>query len=79
MSWVSQSQQTVMSMGEVFKLINVSGNGFLTKMDIFQGLADNFGDMGFTENEWESMFELMETNQDGFFNFEQFIYGVSAY
>ena len=25
------------------------------------------------------MFELMETNQDGFFNFEQFIYGVSAY
>ena len=79
MSWVSQSQQTVMSMGEVFKLINVSGNGFLTKMDIFQGLADNFGDMGFSENEWESMFELMETNQDGFFNFEQFIYGVSTY
>ena len=67
------------SIGEIFKLINVSGNGFLTKMDIFQGLADNFGDMGFTELEWESMFELMETNQDGFFNFEQFIYGVSAY
>lgn len=51
-----------MALGEVFRLINVSGNGFLTKMDVLQGLADNFGDMGFTENEWESMFELMETN-----------------
>ena len=25
------------------------------------------------------MFELVETNMDGFFNFEQFVYGVSAY
>ena len=31
-------------------------------MDIFEGLADNYGDMGFSETEWESMFELMETN-----------------
>ena len=39
-------------------------------MDIYQGLADNFGDMGFSETEWEAMFELIEINQDGFFNFE---------
>ena len=80
MSWVSQSQQIVMSLGEVFRDINVSGNGFLTKMDVLQGLADNFGDMGFSESEWESMFSIIETNQeDGYFNFEQFVFGVAAY
>jgi len=52
----------VMRMAEVFRLINVSGSGSLSKMEIFRGLADNYGDMGFTEAEWESMFELMDTN-----------------
>lgn len=64
MSWICQSQQVVMRMAEVFRLINVSGSGSLSKMEIFRGLADNYGDMGFTEAEWESMFELMDTNQD---------------
>ena len=49
-------------MAEVFRLINVSGSGSLSKMEIFRGLADSYGDMGFTEAEWESMFELMDTN-----------------
>lgn len=48
-------------------------------MDIYEGLADNFGDMGFSETEWESMFELMETNQDELFTFEQFVFGIAAY
>ena len=51
-----------MKLAEVFRLINISGSGYLTKMEVFQGLADNYGDMGFSEAEWESMFELMETN-----------------
>ena len=64
MSWIPQSQQTVLRLAELFRLINVSGNGLLTKMDVFHGLADSYGAMGYTEEEWESMFELMETNQD---------------
>ena len=43
-------------------MINVSGSDVLTKMEVFRGLADNYGDMGFKESEWESMFELMETS-----------------
>lgn len=42
-------------------------------------MADNFGDMGFSEAEWESMFELMETNADESFNFHAFIQGIAAY
>lgn len=41
----------------------------LTKMDVFRGLADNWGDMGFSEAEWESMFQLMEANYDDNINF----------
>ena len=41
----------------------------MTKMDILKGCADNYGDLGFSESEWESMFELMETNQDDYFTF----------
>ena len=48
-------------------------------MDVFHGLADSYGAMGYTEEEWESMFELMETNQDNQFSFQNFIYGVSAF
>ena len=64
MSWVSNSQETVVRLAEVFRQINVTGSHHLTKLEFYQGLADNFGDMGFNEAEWESMFELMDTNQD---------------
>jgi len=79
MSWVGQSQHDVQRLGEVFKLINTSNSGFLTKLEFYRGLADSYGDMGFTEGEWESMFQLMETTEDGFFNYQSYIYGVSAY
>ena len=66
-------------LADMFRQINVSGSGFLTKIEVFRALADNYGDMGFKENDWESMFELMETNQDDHFNFQSYVYGVSAY
>ena len=56
MSWVSNSQETVVRLAEVFRQINVTGSHHLTKLEFYQGLADNFGDMGFNEAEWESMF-----------------------
>lgn len=79
MSWIHESQNQVCRLSEVFKLINVSGNGFLTKLDFYRGLADNYGDMGFSEEEWESMFHRIETNDDGFFNYSSYIFGVSSF
>jgi len=68
-------------LADVFRSINISGNWQLTKMEVYRGLADNYGDMGFSEAEWEGMFELMETynNKDESINFQQFVYGVAAY
>ena len=51
----------------------------LTKMDVFRGLADNWGDMGFSEAEWESMFQLMDANYDDNINFQSYVNGVAAY
>lgn len=51
----------------------------MTKLDFYRGLADNYGDMGFTEEEWESMFHRIETNDDGFFNYSSYIFGVSSF
>ncbi len=69
MAWVSASQDTVARLADVFRQINISGSGMLTKIQIYRGLADNFGDMGFKEAEWENMFQLMDTNQDEDINF----------
>jgi len=70
MAWVQQSQDVVLRLANVFRNINVSGTGYLRKKDFYRGLADTYGDMGFSESEWESMFELMEVNLvDGSFDF----------
>ena len=80
MSWVTNSQETVVHLADVFRSIIVTGSHNLTKLEFYQGLADNFGsDMGFSELEWESMFELMETNADDTFNFHAFVFGIAAY
>lgn len=79
MAWIIESQQTVLRLADLFRQINISGSGFLTKIEVFNALADSYGDMGFKESDWESMFELMETNQDDHFNFQSYVYGVSAY
>ena len=51
----------------------------MRKEDIINGIGDNPFDMGYSHSEWESMFELMETNQEDYFNFQSFVQGVSAY
>ena len=68
-----QSQQTVIRLADVFRQINVTGNGQLSKVEVYQGLQRDFGDLGFSQTEWKSMFELIETNQDDFVNFQSFV------
>ena len=55
----------------MFRTMNVSGSWQLSKIEIYRGLADHFGDMGFTEAEWENMFALMESTpgKDESYNF----------
>ena len=46
----------MLRLAEVFRHINVKETGQLSREEFLIGLADHFGDMGFTEEAWESMF-----------------------
>lgn len=61
-------------MGRVFKIMDDSGNRTLDKQEFYWGIKDM--GVNISKREAEILIDHLDTNQDGFVNYDEFLVGI---
>jgi Ca2+-binding EF-hand superfamily protein len=66
--------KTIRGMGRVFRIMEDGGNRVLDKQEFYWGIKD-LG-VTLTMKEAEALIECLDTNRDGFVNYDEFLVGI---
>ena len=70
----ARGAQTIRGLGRQFKIMDLEGDRKLDKQEFYWGLKD-LG-CGLSKDECACLLECLDTNQDGYINFDEFLLGI---
>lgn len=71
---LSKRTKTLRSLGATFKMIDTNGDRKIDKQEFYWGLKD-LG-CSISKKEADTLLEALDTNADGFVNFDEFLVGL---
>lgn len=73
-SLYSSGVKTIRSLGKIFKTLDANGDRKVDKEEFYSGLKE-FG-VNITKKEAEVLLDFLDTNEDGFVNYDEFLVGI---
>ena len=70
----ARGAQTIRGLGRAFKVMDMEGDRKLDKQEFYYGLKDM--GCGLDKNQCAVLLECLDTNQDGYINFDEFLVGI---
>jgi len=79
LAWIKISQNELESYAELFKAIDVSNSGVLAPKELRSGFESKGEQFSLRSEDWEIVFNTMETNFEGNVGYNEFILACSKH